>query len=163
MMFGAFINGLNIALHLKDLRQTRTQLNKQHVAFRQLAENADKAVNPTSARGSLPSWSPAPRAQESGFSLRGARWATSLPPAEVVVDMVSRTQSEDRSHSWNTRRKKRQSFRTCCAISADSASSVNKATKTPHFLFFTLIIQSSLIQQPLSVLFSQSVQAFMPE
>lgn len=54
----------------------------------------------------LPSWSPALQVQESGFSLRGALWATSPPPAEVVVDMVSQMQSEDRSHFWNIKRKK---------------------------------------------------------
>lgn len=53
----------------------------------------------------LPSWSPALRAQEWEFSLRGALWATSPPPAEAVVDKVSRTPSEGRSRSWDVRTK----------------------------------------------------------
>lgn len=53
----------------------------------------------------LPSWSPALRAQEWEFSLRGALWATSPPPAEAVVDKVSRTPSEGRSRSWDVRAK----------------------------------------------------------
>lgn len=61
----------------------------------------------TSVRQFLPSWSQALQVQESGFSLRGALWATSLPPAEVVVDMESQTQSKDRSHSWNIKKGKR--------------------------------------------------------
>lgn len=53
----------------------------------------------------LPSWSPTLQVQGSGFSLRGALWATSPSPAEAVVDMASQTQSEDRSHSWNIKGK----------------------------------------------------------
>lgn len=51
-------------------------------------------------------WSRAPPVQEWEFSPRGALWATSPPPAEAVVDMVSRTPSEDRSHSWKIRNEK---------------------------------------------------------
>lgn len=52
----------------------------------------------------LPSWSPALRVQVSGFWLRGGWWATSPPPAGVVVDMVLQRQSEGRSRSWCTRK-----------------------------------------------------------
>lgn len=64
----------------------------------------------------LPSWSPALRAQEWGFSPRGALWATSPPPAEAVVDKVSRTPSEGRSRSWDGRTKDAsgQPRRSCC-------------------------------------------------
>lgn len=60
----------------------------------------------TSVRQFLPSWSQALQVRELGFSLRGALWATSPPPAEVVVDMVSQTQSEDRCHSWMSKEKR---------------------------------------------------------
>lgn len=53
----------------------------------------------------LPSWSPALQVQEWEFSQRGAQWVTWRPPAGVVEDMAYQTQSEDRSHSYNSRGK----------------------------------------------------------
>lgn len=91
MVLGALIDGLNIALHLQDLGHSRTSVRTTETGF----------GGRHGAAWFLPSWSPALRAQEWEFSLRGALWATSPPPAEAVVDKVSRTPSEGRSRSWD--------------------------------------------------------------
>lgn len=103
MVLGALIDGLNIALHLQDLGHSRTSVRTTETGF----------GGRHGAAWFLPSWSPALRAQEWEFSLRGALWATSPPPAEAVVDKVSRTPSEGRSRSWDvgTKEARRQDNR----------------------------------------------------
>lgn len=92
MVFGALIDGLNVALHLKDLWQSRTSWINRNGLLQWCC-------------WFLLFWSRARPVQEWEFSLRGALWATSPPPAEVVVDRVSQTLSEDKSHFWNIRNK----------------------------------------------------------
>lgn len=114
----------------------------------------------TSVRQFLPSWSQALQVQESGFSLRGALWATSLPPAEVVVDMESQTQSEDRSHSWNIKKEKEAELqdKLCDCALEDILKMRDLLTvhvyyvnKMPYFTFYTLIIYSTPIQKHLLI------------
>lgn len=93
VVFGALVDGLDVALHLKDLWQSTTSITTP-------ADDRKAA----SGACCLLFWSPALPVQEWGFSPTGARWATSPPPAGAAADTVSRTPSGGRSRSWNVRR-----------------------------------------------------------
>lgn len=173
-MFGAFINGLNVALHLKDLWQTRTQLNKEHVGLRLLAENAKwfavslSALHLTDIQ--LPGIDPyLPGLQLCRLRGRGFHWGghdgrlhcfllrllwTWYPERSQRIDPIPGTPNGKRG---------RASGHAVRFLLTPHARSVNKVNKMPRFPFFTLIIQPTPIQQLLFILFSQSLQVFMQE